>query len=169
MPLWAWMSALNTRILAPLNCIPPWKMPDASEKWWTGCGGNFWTAEDPNSRWEWMAYAANLAHYVLKMKRCPCCWRGNCTKTPPPVRHRAGRGKWKRFFWKIKTNTMRRQTCWLCNWKAAMYRPTRIYFLLNRLEDMLNDMVKRGEIKDEAGLRNLGNAWRTARAISATV
>ena len=22
----AWMSALNTRILAPLNCIPPWKM-----------------------------------------------------------------------------------------------------------------------------------------------
>ena len=33
--------------------------------------------------------------------------------------------------------------------------PQEFIFLLNRLEDMLNDMVKRGEIKDEAGLRNL--------------
>ena len=90
------------------------------------------------------------------MKRCPCCWRGNCTKTPPPVRHRAGRGKWKRFFLENQNEYDAAANMLALQLESGdVTDPQEFIFLLNRLEDMLNDMVKRGEIKDEAGLRNL--------------
>lgn len=116
----------------------------------------FLAAEDSNSRWEWMAYAANLAHYVLKDEALSLLLARELRENTIAGKTPGWARQMEAFFLENQNEYDAAANMLALQLESGdVTDPQEFIFLLNRLEGMLNDMVKRGEIKDEAGLRNL--------------
>ena len=103
-----------------------------------------------------MAYAANLAHYVLKDEALSLLLARELHENTTAGKTPGWARQMEAFFLENQNEYDAAANMLALQLESGdVTDPQEFIFLLNRLEDMLNDMVKRGEIKDEAGLRNL--------------
>lgn len=118
----------------------------------------------PNRRWEWMAYAANTANYVLKDQELALELALELQELTTP----GAVPNWARqmavFFYE-NLNEYEASVSMLSNLLEAgeVTDPQEFVFLMERLEGLVKEMISRGEVSDRAEIEKIQSRLNALR------
>ncbi len=117
----------------------------------------FLAAEDPNSRWEWMAYVVNLARYELKDEDLSLQMAHELRENTNAGGRVPGWARQMEAFFLESNNEYEAAANMLALQleNGEVTDPQEFKFLLTRLDGMLKDMVERKEVKSKEELSGL--------------